>query len=336
MRVLVVGAGIAGLACARALRLADIDCDVVERESDWVRDGTGIYLPANAIRALRMLGLEALPRDWGIIIARQRVLDHRGRLLTDVDLRTIWGTVDPCIAAPRIVLHEILRAGLQDQVRMGMTISAFRDLGERVEASFNDGTARSYDLVVAADGIHSGTRRLVLGATEERVVRPVGQLAWRFVTACPSQVRTWSVMLGRRSTFLTIPIGSGQVYCYADVTVDADITAAGAEPGDLGTQFAAYAQPVGEILASLDHGSVHSSIIEEVTLTDWLCGRVLLVGDAAHATSPNMAQGAAMALEDGLVLARCLRDGRRRYRARAVPTRAAPANRLGARTDPPA
>lgn len=302
MRVLIVGAGIAGLATARSLGQVGIGCDIVERAQDWTRDGTGIYLPANAIRAMRLLGLDVNAGNLGTVIPRQRFLDHRGRLLMDVDLADVWGSEDRCFAMPRAALHDVLREGLAESIRMGTMVEAARTLEDEVEVSFDDGTTGHYDLVVAADGIHSSTRGLVLGSDDDPV-RPVGQAAWRFVAECPAQVSTWSVMLGRGSTFLMIPIGFGRVYCYAD------IAAGTADDADLASHFATYAEPVGEVLASLESAQVHRSIIEEVVLQAWVFGRVLLVGDAAHATSPNMAQGAAMAIEDAIILARCLRDG---------------------------
>ena len=143
-------------------------------------------------------------------------------------------------------------------------------------------------------------RRLAFGG--DTTARPVGQVGWRFVTACPPEITTWSVMLGRRTAFLTIPIGNGNVYCYCDV-VSSSTTPRG-HPGDV---FAGYAEPVPELIDSIaEQGLAHRATIEEVALECWTRGRVVLVGEAAHATSPNMAEGAAMALEDALVLADCL------------------------------
>lgn len=139
-------------------------------------------------------------------------------------------------------------------------------------------------------------------------VRPVGQLAWRFVTECPPELTTWTVLLGREVTFLAVPIGRGQVYCYTD-TPTADATRPRGEQviGRLAERLAGFAAPVPAILDTLGpDDAVHVAPIEEVTLDGWSRGSVLLIGDAAHATPPNMAEGAAMALEDGLVLAECL------------------------------
>jgi 2-polyprenyl-6-methoxyphenol hydroxylase-like FAD-dependent oxidoreductase len=110
----------------------------------------------------------------------------------------------------------------------------------------------------------------------------------------------WSVLLGSGSAFLTIPIGNGHVYCYCDGPLDDPP----ASPRDL---LSDYAEPVPTLLDTIGGASaVHAAQVEEVVLGSWSRRGVLLIGDAAHATSPNMAQGAAMALEDAIVLAESL------------------------------
>jgi 2-polyprenyl-6-methoxyphenol hydroxylase-like FAD-dependent oxidoreductase len=189
---------------------------------------------------------------------------------------------------------------------MGVTPTALSQRTDGVAVAFSDRTSGDYDLVVAEDGIRSEVRRLAFG--DAPPPRPVGQVGWRFVAPCPPEVTTWSVLLGRRAAFLTLPIGSGRVYCYADVvTPDDEVAPVADEAARLRALFASFAEPAAAILRALDHASaVHTSVIEEVSIPSWARGRVLLVGDAAHATSPNMAEGAAMAVEDALVLAECL------------------------------
>jgi 2-polyprenyl-6-methoxyphenol hydroxylase-like FAD-dependent oxidoreductase len=136
----------------------------------------------------------------------------------------------------------------------------------------------------------------------------VGQVGWRFVAARPPEVTTWSVMLGRRTAFLTIPIGDDRVYCYCDVLAPPDPESSERAPAERLTQlFSEFADPAATLLEALDAADeIHVAMIEEVALDSWVRGHVVLIGDAAHATSPNMAQGAAMALEDALVLSDCL------------------------------
>jgi FAD-dependent urate hydroxylase len=311
LRILVVGAGIAGLGAARALRQCGFAADVVERDPAWAHTGAGIYLPGNAVRALRALGLDSTVAERAAPIPHQRLCDHQGNLLADIDTAALWGDTGPCLALHRADLHAVLASHSDPvPVRMGVSPQGLSQQDEVVAVEFDDGGAGRYDLVLGADGIHSQVRRLVVGAD---VVRPVGQVAWRFVTECPPELTTWTVLLGRGVTFLAVPIGRGRVYCYCDAPADSPFRPEGDNDvtGQLAELLAGFAAPVPAILDTLGpDGAVHVAPVEEVTLDRWSRGSVLLVGDAAHATSPNMAEGAAMALEDGLVLAQCLASGR--------------------------
>ena len=215
-RILVVGAGVAGLAAARTLTRAGFTAEVVERQPSWDEAGTGVYLPGNAVRALRALGLDRAVSERGVVIPRQRASDHHGRLLVEVDVAELWHGVGPCLALARADLHAVLLDGARDvPVRMNADVRGLRELDGAVSVEFGDGTTGEYDLVVGADGVHSTVRRLAFGS--DASAQPVGQVGWRFVTDCPPEITTWSVMLGRRTAFLTIPIGNGRVYCYCDV-----------------------------------------------------------------------------------------------------------------------
>ncbi len=222
----------------------------------------------------------------------------------------LWGDVGPCLALHRADLHEVLAShGDPVPTWMGRAVVRISQQDSTAIVEFADGTTGRYDLVIGADGIHSTVRHLAVGTC---AVRPVGQLAWRFVTECPPELTTWTVLLGREVAFLAVPIGRGQVYCYCDTPSEDATRPRGEEViGRLAERLAGFAAPVPAILDALGpDGAVHTAPIEEVTLDAWSRGSVLLIGDAAHATSPNMAEGAAMALEDGLVLAECLDPGR--------------------------
>lgn len=288
VRVLVVGAGVAGLAAARALHAWGASVLVVERASAPAT-GTGIFLPGNAMRALGDLGLAEQVRARGVVIERQTVGDRTGRQLFELELDDVWHGVGPCVALPRSGLHEVLLAGTSEvPILWGCTPRAISQAGRDVRVDLSDGTGAAYDLVVGADGVHSTVRRTLFGGSRQR---GLGQYAQRFLTSWPDVPPVWSLTVGTRSVFLTIPVAPDRVYCYCDSS------AAQSLPGLL----AEYPDPIPRLLERAE-SDVHRAPNAEVILPHWSRGAVVLIGDAAHATSPNMAQGAAMAVEDALVL----------------------------------
>jgi len=206
------------------------------------------------------LGLADALMARAVRISHQRILDHRGRLLSEIDLRRVWKHVGPCVGIRRADLHRILLDGAAGvPIRLSKTVTSVTQTAEKVCVRFDDGRTRFFDLVIGADGINSSIRRLVFGDIQPR---HVGQISWRFIAQETYGVTTWTAMLARGRTFLMIPVEADALYCYADLTAN------GTEP----------------------------------------CDRVR--ERAAHAISPNMAQGASMALEDALILTGELTSGR--------------------------
>ncbi|MFD6562638.1 FAD-dependent monooxygenase [Micromonospora profundi] len=340
LRILVVGAGIAGLAVARALRLAGFRPDVTEKLPPGESTATGLYLPGNAARALRRLDLHDPVRPLGQVIHRQCFFDATGAPLCEVDLDTLWAGVGECRALPRADLHRVLLSGAGGAVRHGAEVRALDLLPGGVGVTFTDNTTTEYDLVIGADGPRSSVRALAaLGGPP----RPVGQVVYRAVLRDGPPVTEWTALLGQCSGLSLVPIGEGRLHCYADEAG----TKAPADPlARLRELFGDYRGPVPEVLEMLTPDQVHVGLTDEVELGRWYRGRVLLVGDAAHATAPTLSQGAAMALEDAVVLAESLcaassvdaalvaYESRRRPRTRWVADRTRDRNRT--RDVPPA
>ncbi len=301
VRILVVGAGIAGLAVARALHRAGLTVDVTERSRTPHDYGAGMYLPANAVRALRELGIATAVEPRAAAVLRQRMLDAHGHVLADIGVDRIWHGVDACWALARNDLHEGMRSAIADvPIRYGRSVAAVRD-GDEPHVMFADGTSETYDLIIGADGVHSTVRDAVAGNGS---LRYVGQVGWRFLANGFPEISDWSAMFTRGRTFLTLALGHGRVYCYADVTTSEP---GGTGSGDWRELFTGFADPVPALLDQAT--TAHCAPMEEIVAPSWTGRRIVLVGDAAHASSPNMAQGAAMALEDALVLAEALTAG---------------------------
>lgn len=299
LRVLIVGAGISGLALAKALLDRGFPVDVVERRAgDGRALGTGLYLPANAVRALQGLGVGGEVAKRAAPVARQRLHDHRGRPLAEFEAGRIWGEVGPCLAITRDDLHQVLRAAVdRSAVRHGVEVTAVAGDGT---VTFADGATAGYDLVVGADGVNSAVRRSLFGGPEPRFL---GQLCWRFIAddiAIPG-ITDWTARLGTKGrTFLTVQIGAGRVYCYADINSPVPTAPA----GDWRGLFADFGGPVPRLLEQ--GADAYFAALHESENTVWARERAVLVGDAAHAFSPSMAQGGAMALEDAQVLGEVL------------------------------
>ncbi|MDG4820655.1 FAD-dependent monooxygenase [Asanoa sp. WMMD1127] len=318
LRVLVVGAGIAGLAVARALRQAGYRPDVVEKLPATTVPGAGIFLPGNADRALRDLGLDDAVRPFGAVVERQRFLDERGNELCEVDLGKLWDGVGECRAMPRGDLQRVLLAAVDGEVRYDTGLVRL-DVGTdgTALATFGDGAVAAYDLVVGADGRKSSVRALAaLGGP----ARPVGQVVYRSVVTGGPRISEWTALLGLRTAFIVMPMGDGRLYLYADEPG----TSAPADPlGRLREVFGGFGPPVPDVLDAVD--KVQVALTDEVEIACWSRGPAVLVGDAAHATSPTLSEGAAMALEDAVVLADALTEADsvpealRRYESRRRP-----------------
>jgi 2-polyprenyl-6-methoxyphenol hydroxylase-like FAD-dependent oxidoreductase len=304
-RILIVGGGIAGLALGRALRERGFVPEIVERAASWPAGGTGLYLPGNGVRALGALGLADKVLARAVGMSHQRILDHKGRLLAEIELAKLWNPVGPCVGIARGELHGILLEGAAGvPMRLGTTLATLSQENDEINVTFADGSSGTYDIVVGADGIHSSIRQLVFGSIRPR---HLGQLSWRFLVDHSGAIETWTAMLAPRGAFLAIPVGPNRLYCYADLAAVGTEDPTGRALDRFLALFAEFAGPVPGILSELEsYDSIHFSPIEEVVVDNWVQGRVVLIGDAAHATSPNMAEGASMALEDALVLTRML------------------------------
>jgi 2-polyprenyl-6-methoxyphenol hydroxylase-like FAD-dependent oxidoreductase len=317
MRILVVGAGIGGLSVGAALGQRGIEVEIVESKPADMALGVGLVLPANALRGLRELGVLDECLAAGFPFDRNRFCDPDGQPLVEVP--GLIGERDglPSVAVHRSDLHRLLLTAVKEanvSVTYGTTVSDVEGDAEGGYVRTNGGRAGAYDLVVGFDGINSTLRRYVSRyGTGAATVQPryTGFATWRVSAPRAPQVRCGTLFMGVGNKAGLNPLNDDEMYLFATTR----------EPGGtrldpdrlheaLRERLDGYGGLVAEVLDSLTgpQGIVYSPIAE-VRLPIWYRGRVLVAGDAAHATAPQLTQGAAMAIEDAVVFARLLTAG---------------------------
>ncbi len=301
---LVAGGGIGGLSAAIALRRAGIPAEVYERAPALGEVGAGISLWPNATRQLRRWGLldDVLRRGFAFDSGEMR--DVRGRVLTRMHL--------PPADAPSVLIHRAdLHAVLVDAlppwaVRTDAELRGFRATADGVEADFGEAGTAEGPFLVGADGLWSAVRRQLL-ADGDPVYR--GYPVWRGVA--PAGAAAWTSLtetLGRGLRFGTVPIGGGRVawWATANEAEHAD-DGSGGRKARLLRLFGDWHEPVPQLIQATPEDEIlKNGTYDRPPVRRWGRGRVTLLGDAAHPTTPNLGQGGCMAIEDAAVLARCL------------------------------
>ncbi len=297
--VLVIGGGTVGNALAILLRRAGIDVELVERDPEWSALGSGITLQGNALRVLDEVGV--WPQVEAAIVAAPPHMD-RVRLGGDA-YPGVCGMHRPTLQ--KILTTEVRALGAR--VRLGTTFTAIEEHDGGVDVTFADGEAGRYDLVVGADGIHS-TVRAHLGI--DVAPQPTGMAIWRVCTRRPESVAHG--LIGHGGPFYITGINpTSATHLYAYVVEDARDRAT-IRSLDPVTEMRRLTEPLpgpwAEIRADItDSSQVDYRLFEYLTVPwPWNRGRVMILGDAAHACPPTLAQGAAQGLEDASVLAQLL------------------------------
>lgn len=306
LKILVVGGGIGGLTAAIAMRQRGHSVEVIEKDPHWSVYGVGIIQQGNVLRAIDALGLLDRYVDAGVGFDAVEVYLPNGMRVARVPSHRLLERYPANLGVSRRAMHKVLgdaaiEAGAT--IRLGVTAEAISQDEDGVDVRFSDGSSGRYDLLIGADGVYSQTRAQVF--PEAPAPEFTGQSVWRYNLPRPADLDALHVYNGPIGAGL-VPIGPDLMYIYLTTP----------EPGnpryphdelaaamrDKTRACAPAVQALAEQITDND-GVVYRPLEGLLVEGPWHKGRVVLLGDAVHATTPHLGQGAGLAIEDSLVLA---------------------------------
>lgn len=315
MKFLISGGGICGLTTALVLQKKGYEVIVYEAASEIKAVGAGLVLSTNAIKALRAIGIA------DEILAQANLLDSfditlaNGEQLMNTDaqgLASKYGSIGNA-TIHRADLHQLLLNLLTDKVvfKTGKRGVSMQQDSKGVTLNFADGTSEQGDFLIACDGINSPIRKQLL---PQSLSRYAGYTCWRAVVNVTEgqfntkrATETW----GKNGRFGVVPLSNNRIYWFAciNATQARDATMKAYKVSDLQACYQNYHAPIPQLLALTSDKDLLWNDIEDIKpIKQFAFDRILLAGDAAHATTPNMGQGACQAIEDAAILAKCLKE----------------------------
>ena len=324
LRAIIIGGGIGGITAAIALRRVGIDATVYERAPELREVGSALPLFTNALKALQQLGLSDKIEALGEHANTLSVSTWRGDVLLDVTnekhLREL-GTVSTVVHRAELLALLVETLGLEN-VHLGAECSGFSQDETGVRARFANGIEAQGDILVGADGLHSTIRSQLFG-----IIKPayVGYTCWRGV-AHIDRTGLERYVWGKGYQFGIAPMTKGRAYWFAQkYAPQGEHEKAAGRKQELLDLFHDWHDPVPAVIeATRESDILRNDVYELPHLKRWSSGRVTLLGDAAHAMTPNLGQGGCLAIEDALALASCLAAEHdvgaalKRYEARRV------------------
>lgn len=307
----IIGGGIGGLCTAIALQQNGFEVRVYEKVKKFGEVGAGLTLWSNAIKALRALGVADGVINAGSKVTRSHIRTASGDMLHDArmgEMETQYG--EPVVAIHRAALHEILISALKpNTLRLGTGFTKFEQDENKVTVHFDNGATDSADLLIGADGIHSAVRKQIF---PEVKLRYSGYTAWRGVVETENEAALGltSESWGMGARFGIVRVDKRHVYWFATSNQPAGEMSTGEQrKAKLLDLFRDWHDPVYSLLDSTPADAILQNDIHDIPpFASWTRGRVTLLGDSAHATTPNMGQGACMAIESAYVLGRSLKE----------------------------
>lgn len=305
---LVVGGGIGGMATAIALASRGVSVDLIDIDPEWRVYGAGITITGPTLRAYHRLGMVERIRSEGAVTNKSRIRLYDGTVLRELEEPVIEAGLPATGGIMRPVLHRIMQDDVRSHdipVRLGVTVSALSEAGDRVDVTFSDGTCGAYDIVIGADSVSSGLRKLAYPHMADAA--PTGQGCWRISTRKPPQLDMGEFYFGGENPAGITICGPDNVYMWMltphivrEKHMDEAELYAGLK--SLLAPFGGNAGWIRDTMAQTDWIN-YRPLAAALQPKPWFNGRVVLLGDAVHATTPHLASGAGMAVESAIVLA---------------------------------
>lgn len=307
LKALIVGGGTGGQSCALSLRKIGVDVELVDIDTKWGVSGAGITITGPTLRALRDLGVYDEVAAEAYVGEGIRVCDVNGNVLRELET-----PMPPGIGVPgsggvtRPTLHAILARRMKAadvRIRLGITVDGLTEEADGVRVKFSDGNVAKYDFVIGADGLFSRVRELIMPDSPK--VEYTGQSSWRVTVDRPASIERRTYYLGGPLKVGFTPVSASKMYMFVLEKTPQVYRSSETLHGYLAALLKDYGGEVGKVRDGLNADSqiVFRPLEGFYLPAPWYRGRVLLVGDAAHPTTPQLASGAGMAVEDGLVLA---------------------------------
>lgn len=305
---LVVGGGIGGMASAISLAERGVKVDLIDLDPEWRVYGAGITITGPTLRAYKRLGLLEKIKQLGAITSKTRLFRYDGTHMLDLDEPVIEEGLPATGGIMRPVLHQIMQERVRElaiPVRLGLTVTALENRGNGVDVAFSDETTGRYDLVVGADSVFSAVRELAfphMGSAE-----PTGQACWRISIRKPPGLDMGEFFLGHANPAGITACGPDTVYMWMLTPhIERERRMDEAELFDaLKELLRDFGGNAGWIRDNMtrDDWINYRPLAAVLQPRNWFNGRIVLLGDAVHATTPHLASGAGMAVESGIVLA---------------------------------
>lgn len=309
-KVLIVGGGIGGLATAIGLRRHGIAVDVAELRTEWTIYHVGVVVQANFVRAMGALGIADEAVAIGYPYNGLTFQDLHGKVLNRLEGSKVAGEKYPThLGMTRPALHKLLSetaSSLGAKLHLGRTYTRLEQTPAAVRVTFNDGSEAAYDAVIGADGVYSHVRRDVFGP--QYVPQFTGQGTWRYNVPRPPELTSSFYAMGPGLPFGKcgfIPLNQQTGYVWL---VQSEPGNPFHPPEKLAEIFRSRLAGCTGVMASFRDQILDSSLVvyrplESLLMPEpWYKDRIILIGDAAHATTPHMGQGAAQAVEDAVVI----------------------------------